>query len=131
MEEIWKDINGYEGKYQISNLGRVKSLARTTTYNDGRKKFIIERILQPILCKIGYYSLGLSLDGVPSVVTIHRLVALTFIPNPENKRAVNHKNGVKTDNRVENLEWVTDSEIVLTILGSWVELVHSRGRQAH
>lgn len=95
MEEIWKDIKGYEGLYQVSNLGRVKSL------NYRRMGF--SKILIPGAGGRGYACV--SLYG--RSVKIHRLVAETFIPNPNKFKCVNHINGIKTDNRVENLEWCT------------------------
>lgn len=110
MKEIWKDIKGWEGYYQISNLGRVKSLYRIVPHKLKGKKTIFERILKPCIASPGYYSLGLRKDCKVKCARIHRLVALHFIPNPQNKPEINHKNGIKTDNRIENLEWVTRSE---------------------
>ena len=98
MQEIWKDINEYEGKYQISNLGRVKSL------NYARRKQ--ERILKPgIQKKTGYISVTLLKERKKKTKTIHRLVAETFIPNPENLHQINHKDENKQNNCVDNLEW--------------------------
>lgn len=97
--ETYKDIKGYEGLYQVSNLGNVKSLRRNI-------------IKKPSINSRGYISINLSVNKVIKSMTIHRLVALHFISNPENKREVNHKNGIKTDNKVENLEWTTSSENV-------------------
>ena len=93
--EIWRDIDGYEGLYQVSNFGRVKSFQR------GKP-----RILKAFL-NSGYLSVVLYRDHKVKQCLVHRLVALAFIPNPEDKPLVNHINGVKTDNCVENLEWAT------------------------
>ena len=92
MEE-WRAVKGYEGIYQISSLGRIRNF--------------YGRILKPETARNGYKRITL---WDRKKYQIHRLVAIAFIPNPENKETVNHKNGVKTDNRVENLEWNTWSE---------------------
>ena len=103
--EIWKDIKGYEGFYQVSDCGRIKSLARDIYYQNGIVHRTKEKILVPVLDKDGYQYVNLSKNGKRKVMTIHRLVAMAFIPNPENKSQINHKNEVKTNNVVENLEW--------------------------
>lgn len=112
MEEVWKDIEGYEGLYQVSNLGRVKSLEKIVL-NKGSKILKPEIILKTGFSRDGYPLTTISKNNKTRTFRINRLVAQAFIPNPENKDTVNHKNGIKTDNRVENLEWNTRSENVL------------------
>ena len=105
MMEKWKDIKGYEGLYQISNLGRVKSLPRIKY---GRIKVSRETILVPILIKKdGYYQVNVYLNGIRKKFSIHRLVAQAFIPNPNNYPVVNHKDETQDNNNVDNLEWCT------------------------
>lgn len=97
--EYWKNVVGYEGLYMVSDCGSAKSV-----------KFGKERSLIPQLCRDGYFRVTLRINNAPKRFSVHRLVALAFITNHENKRCINHKNGIKTDNNVENLEWCTYSE---------------------
>lgn len=100
--EIWKDIEGYEGLYQVSNIGNVKSM----NYGRTRK----EKLLNLNLDGRGYYYVVLCKDGIHKNKTIHRLVAMAFIPNPDNKREIDHIDTVRTNNNVENLQWATRKE---------------------
>lgn len=108
--EIWKTVDGYDNKYSVSNHGRVKRLIVAKFGEHSR--IIKERLLCPVRCKkIGYESINLFYSRKKyDRIKIHRLVAMLFIENNLNKEFVNHINGIKHDNRVENLEWVTRSE---------------------
>lgn len=103
--EIWKDIEDYEGWYQVSNTGRVRSVDRVVQHADGISSTLKGRVLKPRSDKCDYLVVHLCKDGKRTTKTAHRLVAQAFIPNPEGLPQVNHKNEVKNDNRVENLEW--------------------------
>lgn len=99
--EIWKDIKGYEGLYQVSNLGRVKSFVSCTD---------TEKILKIRTYRENYQYVGLSKMGIVSKFKIHRLVALAYIINADNKPHIDHINGIRSDNRADNLRWVTPEE---------------------
>lgn len=109
LVEVWKDIEGYEGSYQVSSFGRVKSLARTRISKGGCIAPMKERIMALKIGRNGYVSIGFHSQG-KRFFTVHRLVAAAFIPNPENKPTVNHIDGNKKNNNVSNLEWSTHSE---------------------
>lgn len=107
--EIWKDIKGYEGKYQVSNLGRVKSLSRMKYMGSSGYRLMPEKILKQAN-KRGYQTVVLCNDNEHKTTGVHRLVALSFIPNPKNLPQVNHIDENKCNNNVDNLEWVTCKE---------------------
>lgn len=110
MEEIWKTIDGYEGYYEISSLGRLRSCDRTI--EQGRNILRLKgRLMKPHICSTtGYYMTMLSKSGISKRFPLHRLIAKAFVPNPENKPLVDHINGNRTDNRIRNLRWCTNKE---------------------
>lgn len=101
MTEIWRDIPGYEGLYQASNRGNIRSL-------NWRKRGVIRNLYLKPHTK-GYLQVELSKNGVKKMITVHRLVATTFIPNPNNLPTINHKDENKKNNNILNLEWCTSS----------------------
>lgn len=96
--------------YEVSDIGSVRSVDRITLYSDGRERFSEGILLKPSMDRRGYPMVTIYADGKPKHIRIHRLVAIAFIKNQEGKRTVNHKDGIKTNNCVSNLEWNTDSE---------------------
>ena len=111
MTEVWKDIKGYEGRYQVSNMGRVKSLDRTFINKIERKQHQKERILKPIQNNAGYLRVDLYDDSSKrKTFKVHRLVCQAFHENPENKPCVNHIDENKTNNVASNLEWCSYKE---------------------
>ena len=107
MTEEWRDIEGYEGLYQVSNTGKVKSLERTIWTGRGCYHTLPERILKADKWGGGYYQVTLFKDGKRDRYKVHRLVAKAFIPNPDNLPCINHKDENKKNNCVQNLEWCT------------------------
>ena len=110
MKEEWKDIKDYEGLYQVSNLGNVRSLDRYVNYKNIKERLIKGKEIKPVDAGNGYMRVTLSNKNKTRIYSIHRLVAEAFIPNPENKPEINHKKGRKNDNRASELEWCTHKE---------------------
>lgn len=109
-DDLWFDIPEFEGFYKIKKNGDVKSLERIVKTKGGGSRVKKELILRPGKTAKGYFSVELCKNGIGKSISIHRLIGITFISNIENKPQINHKNGVKTDNRIDNLEWVTPAE---------------------
>lgn len=103
--EVWKDIRGYEGFYQSSTFGRVRSLDRWVKCPNGSIRCCKGKILKPVTNKYGYLKVGLWKNGKVKNFLVHRLVAEAFLPNPENLPCVNHKDENKLNNNVNNLEF--------------------------
>ena len=128
IAEIWKDVQGYEGLYQVSNLGMVKSLGRFVVRPLSQKgyRWKAEKILKPRKNHYGYLRFNLYKDGKRKTISVHRLVAIAFIPNPENKPHIDHINTIRTDNNVKNLRWVTVQENARNVL----TIEHFKARRA-
>lgn len=115
MTEVWKDIPGYEGRYAISNFGRVKTYDRKVkspvrNSHEMKERTVKGQILKPEIANNGYLYVCLWKEGKKSKATVHRLVAQAFIPNPDNKPCVNHKDYNRQNPCATNLEWVTHKE---------------------
>lgn len=117
MMEIWKPIKGYEGFYEVSNKGNVRSIRKNTILS------------QTVGVKNGYCYVGFCKDGQNKKMLVHRLVAIAFIDNPEGKRTVNHIDGNKKNNAVENLEWATYSENHKHAFANGLKVVSEKQRE--
>ena len=123
--EVWKDIEDYEGSYQISSLGNVRSLTRTRLSKGLSIAQIKGREMKQKTSRCGYKVIGFCSDAVKEHFSVHRLVALAFVANPENKPTVNHIDGNKNNNKMSNLEWATHTEQM--VHASTNDLLETRG----
>lgn len=110
QEEIWRPVKGYEGLYEVSNRGRIRSVDRWVTDEDGIKRFRKGKILKPGPDKKGYLHVGLGRNGKKRFFLVHRLVAMAWLDNSEGKPQINHIDEDKSNNDVSNLEWTTAKE---------------------
>lgn len=107
MKEIWKDIKDYEGYYQVSNLGNVRSIGRMIDRRNSQNYFLSSKLLKQFDNGCGYKTVCISKSSKPKKMYVHRLVAEAFLINPDNLPEVNHKDENKANNSVDNLEWCT------------------------
>jgi hypothetical protein len=112
VTEVWRDVVGYEGIYEVSNIGRIKTVKRVVTRTNGWDFTVKERILKPATDVYGYKRVSLSNMDKGKTHKVHRVVAQAFLKSIDGKNEVNHINGIKDDNRAENLEWCNRSENV-------------------
>lgn len=106
MDIEWRKVDGYEGMYEVSSDGQVRSVERLVRHWQGGLSRFGGKQIKPVLTECGYHKVPLSKESKRAAFFVHRLVAIAFIENPLGLAEVNHKNGIKTDNRIENLEWV-------------------------
>ena len=130
LTEIWKDIPEYEGSYQVSNMGRVRSVDRVITYRNGRVQKHKGRVLKSYVNTSGYKRVILSNDGKCNTKTVHRLILKTFEPHVNmNNLDVNHIDGNKLNNHLTNLEWLTRRDNILHAHD--IGLIDNKGERGH
>lgn len=124
MEEVWKDIKGYEGIYQVSNIGRIRSLDRINIYKNGTKRFEKGKVKALVKNKLGYVQIILNKENKKSSRRVHRLVAQAFIENPNKYEEINHIDGNKLNNNVTNLEWCNRKQNVRHAINNGLRKKH-------
>lgn len=117
MEEIWKDITGSEGYYRVSSLGRIYSVRRDKILSPGKSR--------------GYLAVNIKLNNIRKSRSVHRIVAMEFIPNVESKPDINHKDLNKENNCIDNLEWVTKRENIRHAISNGVKILGRDGNKRH
>ena len=125
--EEWKDVKGFEGLYQISNLGRVKSLDKLVVQKTGQRYWVKGQILKPYQDGCGYLMVNLAHKGKKSMRKVHRMVAEKFCSNPDNKPCVNHIDSNNKNNRYDNLEWCTNLENIKHYWRSPLKISYGEG----
>jgi hypothetical protein len=125
--EVWKDVPSFIGVLQASNAGRIKRLPKYRNAKSGGKAYMPEKILKQSVSTYGYYKLCISIDGKKYDLLAHRLIAEAFVPNPDAKHQINHINGIKTDNSVDNLEWVSCKENIRHAQATGLAAVQPKG----
>lgn len=130
QQEIWKDIENTNGIYQVSNFGNVRSVDRYVS-TGGNPFFVKGRMLKKSLTTAGYPRVQMWVNGKKYIKTIHRLVALAFIPNPENKPCINHIDGNKLNYSIDNLEWCTQRDNIIHAIRTGLNSVDNMLKAAH
>lgn len=130
VEEVWKNVtvSGFEDRYQVSSFGRVRSLDKNIPNRWGGFRFIPGKEMSLVSDRSGYKKVGFRSPGVYIRFSVHRLVGFCFIENKLNKPSINHKNGIKFDNRVSNLEWVTAQENTIHSFKVLKRIAPNKGR---
>lgn len=125
--EIWKDVTSFQGVLQASNTGKIKRLAKYRNTKGRGRVYMPEKILKQTISNYGYYKICISIDGKVHHLSTHRLIAEAFVPNPDIKHQINHINGIKTDNNIDNLEWVNCKENIKHAQATGLSAVQPRG----
>lgn len=130
MEEIWKEITGFEGLYSVSNLGNIKSHSRKANISNGKFRIMKERILKPQITFNGYHAIVLNNGDKHKMFKIHTLVATHFIDNKFNLKEINHIDGNKLNNHINNIEWCSRSQNVKHSYDSGLRVFNQKMRNA-
>jgi hypothetical protein len=127
LNEIWKDVPSFIGILQVSNFGQIKRLQRYKKAKNNSTVYMPEKILKQTVSSYGYYKICISVNNKRHDLLSHRLIAEAFVPNPDSKHQINHINGIKTDNSIENLEWVSLTENIKHAQATGLSAVQPKG----